>query len=138
MEEKDLITSKISVLFKKIKFINADIDLKFEGNIAKVLYKEMWIPKHFRAVWWKQMKKHVRKKMDERQSNCGAAIKFILSKFSIAFIGRKSNIFKYFLLYCMKFVEAKRLPSLEEIKQKRENETCFLMFCEFFLSRLLA
>jgi len=38
-EEKDLITSKISILFKCIKFINTDTDLTFEGNIAKVLYK---------------------------------------------------------------------------------------------------
>jgi len=44
MEEKDLITTKISILFKPIKFINADTDLTFEGNIAKVLNKEMRIP----------------------------------------------------------------------------------------------
>jgi len=40
--------------------------LIFEGNIAKVLYKEMHIPDNFKAVWWEQMKNHVRKKMDER------------------------------------------------------------------------
>jgi len=62
MEEKDLITTKISILFKCIKFINADTDLTFEGNIAKVLYKEMHIPENFKAVWWEQMKNHVRKK----------------------------------------------------------------------------
>jgi len=85
MEEKDLITSKISVLFKCIKFINADTDLTFEGNIAKVLYKEMHIPDAFKAVWWEQMKNHARKKMDEKHSNCGAAIKkSILSKYSMA------------------------------------------------------
>jgi len=85
MEEKDLITSKISILFKRIKFINADTDLTFEGNIAKVLYKEMRIPDAFKAVWWEQMKHHARKKMDEKRSNCGAAIKkSILSKYSMA------------------------------------------------------
>jgi len=61
MEEKDLITTKIFILFKLIKFINADTDLTFEGNIAKVLYKEMHIPENFKAVWWEQMKNHVRK-----------------------------------------------------------------------------
>jgi len=66
MEEKGLITAKISLLFKCIKFINTDTDLTFEGNIAKVLYKEMHIPDNFKAVWGDQMKNHVRKKMDER------------------------------------------------------------------------
>jgi len=49
--------------------------LTFEGNITKILYKEMHIPEPFKAVWWEQMKVQVRKKMDERCSNCGAAIK---------------------------------------------------------------
>jgi len=81
VEEKDLITDKLGIIFKKIKFINADTDLCFEGNIARVLYKEMKIPENYRAIWWEQMKIHVRKKMDERRSNCGASIKkSILSK----------------------------------------------------------
>jgi len=49
--------------------------LDYEGKIAKVLYEEMKIPDAFKAIWWEQMKKHVRKKLDERRSNCGAAIK---------------------------------------------------------------
>ena len=81
LDEKDLVATKVSIIFKRIKFINADIDLTFEGNIAKILYKEMRIPEPFKAVWWEQMKVHVRKKMDERRSNCGAAIKkAIISK----------------------------------------------------------
>ena len=81
VDEKDLVATKVSIIFKRIKFINADIDLTFEGNIAKILYKEMRIPEPFKAVWWEQMKVHVRKKMDERRSNCGAAIKkAIISK----------------------------------------------------------
>jgi len=70
--------------------------LAFEGNIAKILYKEMHIPEPFKAVWWEQMKVHVKKKMDERCSNCGAAIKrSILSKF---FVGHDfmSVDFSYF------------------------------------------
>jgi len=35
----------------------------------------MQIPDAFKAVWWEQMKAHVRKKMDEKRSNCGAAVK---------------------------------------------------------------
>jgi len=35
----------------------------------------MCIPEPFKAVWWEQMNMHVRKKMDERHSNCGPAIK---------------------------------------------------------------
>jgi len=45
------------------------------------------------------MKNHVRKKMDERQSNCGAAIKkSILSKFKITFNGDNYNIHSNILL----------------------------------------
>jgi len=51
MEEKDLSTTKISILFKHIKFINTDTDLTFEWNIEKVLYREMHIPENFKAVW---------------------------------------------------------------------------------------
>jgi len=84
-EEKDLITNKIPIIFKRIKFIIADTDLTFEGNIAKILYREMRIPDNFKAVWWEQMKNHARKKMDEKRSNCGAAIKkSILSKYIMA------------------------------------------------------
>jgi len=60
--EKELVTSKLGIIFKRIKFINADVDLTFKGNIAKILYKEMRIPEPFQAVWWEQMKLHVRKK----------------------------------------------------------------------------
>jgi len=57
MEEKDLITTKILILFKHIiKFINTDTDLTFKGYIAKVLYKVMHISENFKAVWWEQMK----------------------------------------------------------------------------------
>jgi len=75
VEEKELITNKLGIIYRKVKFINADTDLSFEGNIAKVLYKEMKIAETYKAIWWEQMKPHVRKKMDERRSNCGAAIK---------------------------------------------------------------
>ncbi len=75
VEEKELITSKLGIIYRKIKFISTDTDLSFEGNIAKVLYKEMKIPETYKAIWWEQMKPHVRKKMDEKESNCGAAIK---------------------------------------------------------------
>jgi len=62
IDEKELVTSKLGIIFKRIKFINANVDLTFEGNIAKILYKEMRIPEPFQAVWWEQMKLHVRKK----------------------------------------------------------------------------
>ena len=81
VEERDLITDKLGIIFSKVKFINADLDLSFEGDIAKVLYKEMKIPEAYKSIWWEQMKGHVRKKMDEKRSNCGAAIKkSIMSK----------------------------------------------------------
>ncbi len=74
---------------------NADTDLTFEGNIARVLlYKEMCIPENVKAVWWEQMKNYVRKKMDERHPNCGAAIKkSILSKYKMALSGHNSSFF---------------------------------------------
>jgi len=80
VEERDLITEKLGIIFKKGKFTNADTDLCFEEDIARVLYKEMKIPETYRAIWWEQMKAHV-SKMDERRSNCGASIKkSIISK----------------------------------------------------------
>jgi len=62
VEERDLITNKLGLFFRKVKFINADMDLGFEGDIAKVLYKEIKIPEANKAIWWEQMKGHVRKK----------------------------------------------------------------------------
>jgi len=41
VEERDLITDKLALIFQKVKFINADTDLSFEGDIARVLYKEI-------------------------------------------------------------------------------------------------
>jgi len=81
VEERDLIIDKLGIIFRKVKFLDTDTDLNFEGNIARVLYREMKIPEAYRAIWWDQMKPHVRKKMDERRSNCGASIKkSIISK----------------------------------------------------------
>jgi len=34
VEEKELITNKLGIIYRKVKFINADTDLSFEGNIA--------------------------------------------------------------------------------------------------------
>ncbi len=66
IDERDLVTSKVALIIKRIKFINADLDLTFEGNFVKILYKQMHIPDTFKAVWWEQMKAHVRKKLDEK------------------------------------------------------------------------
>ena len=66
VEERNLITNKLGLIFKKVKFINNDMDLSAEGDIAKVLYKEMRIPDHFKFIWWEQMKGHVREKWMKR------------------------------------------------------------------------
>jgi len=80
-EEKDLITSKLGIIFKRIKFLDSNSNLISQGNIAKVLYKEMRVQESFRNIWWEQMKRHVWKKLDERRSNCGSTIKkLIISK----------------------------------------------------------
>ncbi len=61
VKERNLITpNKLGLIFKKVKFIDTDVDLSAEGDIAKVLYKEMRIPDHFKFIWWEQMKGHVR------------------------------------------------------------------------------
>ena len=78
VEERNLITDKLGLIYRKVKFINADMDLNYEGGIAKVLYNEMKIPEAYQVIWWEQMKGHVRKKMDERRSNSHAAIKNLL------------------------------------------------------------
>jgi len=41
---------KARTYFQKVKFINADMDLSSEGDIAKVLYKEMKIPEAYKVI----------------------------------------------------------------------------------------
>ena len=55
-EEKDLITTKLGIIIKQIKFIDSDTELSSQGNIAKVLYKELHVPENFRNIWWEQVK----------------------------------------------------------------------------------
>jgi len=56
VKERNLITpNKLGLIFKKVKFINTDVDLSAGGDIAKVLYKEMRITDHFKFIWWEQM-----------------------------------------------------------------------------------
>jgi len=74
-EEFTLVTAKLTQVFKCQKFITSDRDLSGEGIIAQIMFQEMDVPKKFQDVWWEEMKLHVRKKMDERQSNCGTSIK---------------------------------------------------------------
>ena len=74
-EEKSLVTAKLGKIFKRQKFINADEHLLQDGVIAKILFKDMNVPSPFQEIWWNQIKNHVRKKLDERRSNCGNAIK---------------------------------------------------------------
>ena len=98
VEEKDMITTKLSIVFKRIKFVDSDSELSSTGNIALFLYKELRVPDNYREVWWEQMKKHVRKKLDERRSNCGTAFKkTIISKWNILwcifFISNHSHFF---------------------------------------------
>ena len=67
--------TKLSIVFKRIKFVDSDSELSSTGNIALFLYKELRVPENYREVWWEQMKKHVHNKLDERRSNCGTALK---------------------------------------------------------------
>jgi len=48
--EEKLITSKLGIIFKRIKFLDSDSNLTSQGNIAKVLYKEMSVPEAFRKI----------------------------------------------------------------------------------------
>ena len=69
IEERNMITDKLGLIYRKVKFINADTDLNSDGDIAKVLFKEMKIPDAYKIIWWEQMKGHVRKKwMKEDQT----------------------------------------------------------------------
>jgi len=51
VEERNLITDKLRLIFRKVKFINADTNLSFEGNKARVHYKEMGISEAYKAIW---------------------------------------------------------------------------------------
>lgn len=90
-DEKSAVTAKVAKLFKRRKFITADEELDVTGQIAMFLFRELRVMPNFQEVWWKTMKSHVRKKLDERRSNCGNAIKQAL-------IGKQLCI--CFLMYC--------------------------------------
>jgi len=49
-EEKDLITSKLGIVFKRIKFLDSDSNLTSQGDITKVFYKEMRVQEMFRNI----------------------------------------------------------------------------------------
>jgi len=51
VEEGEFITNKVGIIFKKVKLINAVLDLSFEVDIGTVLYKEMKIPQAYKAIW---------------------------------------------------------------------------------------
>jgi len=55
VKERNLIANKLGLIFKKVKFINTDVDVSAGGDIAEVLYKEMRITDHFKFIWWEQM-----------------------------------------------------------------------------------
>jgi len=74
-EEYNLVTAKLGQVFKCQKFIISNRDLSEQGLIAQIMFQEMEVPDKFRDVWWEEMKSHVRKKMDERRSNCGTSVK---------------------------------------------------------------
>jgi len=38
--ERELITNRLGIILRKVKFIHADLDLSFEQGFAKILYKE--------------------------------------------------------------------------------------------------
>jgi len=40
VEEKELITNKLEIIYRKVKLINADTDLSFEGDIAKYFTRQ--------------------------------------------------------------------------------------------------
>lgn len=81
-EEYALVTSKISFIFKYRKFMFEEKDTSSKGTIANIMYKQMGIHPYYQPVWWCQMKNLIRKKIDERRSNCGNAIKrYIICKF---------------------------------------------------------
>ncbi len=75
------------------------------------------------------MKGHVREKMDEKRSNCGAAVKkSIISKFTfVCQFSSQTNTHSLFLIMLSDLLEIKNLPTLEEITKKRENTDCFFV-----------
>jgi len=41
VHENELVTTKVAIIFNRIKFINVIVDLTFEEKIAKLLHKAM-------------------------------------------------------------------------------------------------
>ena len=57
------------------------------------------------------------------------------------FIGQSSFFVSCFLTFLpivsTDLIEAKSLPTLETIQQKRENQECLYLFCDVFLSKVV-
>jgi len=53
---EELITSKLGIIFKRIKFIDSDMELSNQGNITMVLYKEMTLLKNFKMCGGDKLK----------------------------------------------------------------------------------
>jgi len=137
VEEKDMITTKLSIVFKRIKFVDSDSELSSTGNIALFWYKELRVPENDREVWWEQMKKHVARNWMREDRIVELLLKkqlYVSGTFcGIFFISNHSHysIFKTVL------VEEERLPPLDQLLLKRDNVEDFFFFFECYLSKVV-
>jgi len=51
VEERNLVTDKLRLFCRKVKFINAETSSSFVGNKARVRYKEMGISETYKVIW---------------------------------------------------------------------------------------
>jgi len=95
--------------------------------LQTILYQQMCIPEPSNAVWWEQMKIHVRKKMDERHSNCEAAIKkSILSNYQFCQSWFLCKLFSHILAHCInRFIRSKKSPYFRNNSAKEREPRVF-------------
>ena len=48
-----------------------------------------------------------------------------------------SCLLTFLSILCTDLIEAKSLPTLQSIQQKRDNQECFYLFCDVFLSKVV-
>jgi len=72
-----------------------DMHFEYEGGIARVQYKGIHIPDNYNAVWWRQTRGHVRKKM-EREIKLQSCWKWFIIRvtFILSFMHISCNLSK--------------------------------------------
>lgn len=72
---KDFVSKE---LWKGAKFIMNDEDLDFGGQICNIVFQKVCVDEEGRQAYWKQMRKVVKKALDNKRNNTCTQVKCVL------------------------------------------------------------